>query len=59
MQDRWNGEFVQYYTLYMLHLLDLFYMFDKKRNKRWKRNIVMRKVTELCDEWIQCYQYDQ
>ena len=34
-------------------------MFYKKRNKRWKRNIVTRKVTELCEEWIHSNQHDQ
>ena len=58
MQDRWNGQFVQYYTLYVLYLvMNLFYLSDKK-NKRWKRNIVTRKVTELCDEWIRSNQHD-
>ncbi len=51
MQDLWNGQFVQFVLCYT-YLWTYLTMFDKKRNKRWKRNIVTREVTELYDEFI-------
>ena len=62
MQDHWNGQFVQYYTLYVLYLfyeLILFYMFDKIKRQKMMKPIVTRKVTELCDEWSHSNQHDQ